>query len=85
MTDIESLRAMLAKATKGPWAVSREDEAAVITGAGKFYWRPWGHLPQESVKGIRPVEEAALIVAAVNALPGLLNELAELRERRRKP
>lgn len=66
----DELRALMAKATPGPWA---QNESGIdAEGVGQIvvcnYWA-------DIIHGRK---NAALIVAAVNALPGLLDELARL-------
>jgi hypothetical protein len=82
-SDTTHLREKLAAATKGPWSIGESSffnspDWAPINGEG------WTSLA-EVVVGMEgePHEEglanAALIVAAVNALPGLLDEVEGLR------
>ena len=78
--DVEGLRTLLEKAAKGPWRVGPVDDT-VVTGPD--------HLEIAAIDGdyndpdLWPVMEAnaALIVAARNALPALLDENAALRAR----
>ncbi len=72
--DINQLRDLLAQATPGPWAVHygyklphiKADDGRYILEAGTVY-------------GPRTKADAALIVAAMNALPSLLDEVERLR------
>jgi len=66
MTDTQKLRELLAKATPGPWALNDDDTISLASGE-KTAWRQ-AHRAN-----------CALIVAAVNALPELLNEVERLR------
>jgi len=74
--DIAALRALMAKATPGPWATESEEALKVKDSNGdSIAMMYWTHL-----RGRRISEEvsanASLIAAAVNALPALLS-LAE--------
>jgi hypothetical protein len=63
MTDLQELRALLAEATPGSWLARRW----VVTMAD-----------EETEIGVFPnPDDAALIVAAVNALPALLDRLEQ--------
>lgn len=66
MTDTTELRRLLAEATPGPWSVEEYPDMP-----GSFYVKA-------GVFGLH--ENAALIVAARNALPALLDENDRLRE-----
>ena len=78
MTD---LRALLAAATPGPWAVDHGDNdppdqwefAPLVAGTPFCDWT------RETEMGLSE-SDAALIVAAVNALPALLDVAAAARE-----
>jgi len=85
---IAELRELLAKATPGPWEVWdkrgrplrlhwREDPADPSTWTGKSGPGDWG------IKPFMPktLDDAHLIVAAVNALPELLDAASLLRPR----
>jgi len=89
-TDIPALRELLAKATPGPWRSTWDDPVPegrcesiedwnVIEGPDKSLVVGMvvydGHWPACTK------ENAALIVAAVNQLPSLLDELEGLREK----
>jgi hypothetical protein len=75
--DIVGLEALLAKATKGPWL-----HVPITSG-------PFSDVCADAIhphRGAEPVaddirkaEDAALIIAAVNALPHLLAEITRLR------
>lgn len=65
--SVERLRELLAKATPGPW---RSHKATVLMGAPTAGGFDISNCP-------RPYENAALIAAAINALPALLHQLAE--------
>lgn len=65
--DLDALDALLAAATPGPWGLGGEDECRIYS--------------ESEWVGIATVSpEAKLIVAAVNALPGLIVEVRALRE-----
>lgn len=87
---IEELRGLLAKATPGPWKNHLVDDTTIVASNGFEIGTTW---PGGSVYNgfVDPAEQheinAALIVAAINALPALLDrlekaegELAEARE-----
>jgi len=66
--DLEELERVLAAGTPGPWQAY---EHIVYTGrSGGFSLRDCP----------KPYDDAALIVAAVNALPSLIEEVKRLRE-----
>ncbi len=73
----DELRALLAAATPGPWGVFQESvhDPVVINTPERivceFHW--YDHKPTDREP------DAHLIVAAVNALPGLLDEIERLR------
>ena len=70
-SEIEKLRALLEAATKGPWEVD-----------GDANGDTWGRSGSIFVGHNESKDDAALIVAAVNALPALLDvceAAAELR------
>jgi hypothetical protein len=71
MTDTARLRELLAKATPGPWVDTGDENDTVAAADG---------LPVCYYVG---VQNAALIVEAVNALPGLLDDLGAAREQAR--
>lgn len=75
MTDAE-LRALVAKATPGPWTCfykSKYDEWHVgVPMAGSSM--KWG-IFDDGIRTDNPEADARLIVAAVNALPALLDRL----------
>jgi len=95
MTELEQLRKLLAEATPGPWKIergkrciqgpdTREGDSLVLTsmmgGATK-----WSHSPYSEycVPGMKEGDaNAALIVAAVNALPGLIARVEEMERLR---
>jgi hypothetical protein len=80
---IDQLRGLLARATPGPWESRIEpqrypecddaDFPATINGAGQHI----GFLPERYAADLEQVNgiDAELIVAAVNALPGLLDTI----------
>jgi len=72
MTDTARLRELLAKATQGPWVDTGDENDTVAAADG---------LPVCYYVG---VQNAALIVEAINALPGLLDEVDRLRASTRK-
>jgi hypothetical protein len=82
MTDIEKLRELLAKATPGPWYYyegeiedGKQIEGADLRGNGASVWR----IDMGDYDALDNAN-AALIVAVVNALPELLDEVERLRE-----
>lgn len=75
--DIERLRALLAKATAGEWKAGEDDNG-----------EPWILVDHPSVPDAVSIlfdsdwgtaDDAALVAAAINALPALLYELAASR------
>jgi len=70
--DIDALRALLAKATQGPWTHAQSVSADAITALE-------GDYEIEVVSDVHRDDNAALIVAAVNALPSLCDEVERLR------
>ena len=83
--DPEQLRAMLAKATRLPWQVSgvRRKPATLVTALNEFHAiGPDGDevaLVWFDLKTGLSFADAKLIVAAVNALPALLDEHEKMR------
>lgn len=77
-TDTDALRALIAGATPGPWAVATGTDGtrpfAINAERGGIV--NWGGIARRNSEG---PANAALIAAAVNALPGLLDELDALR------
>jgi hypothetical protein len=76
--DITALRALLAAATPGKWHAQRHDGCTAIYNG----YTPIiaDHIASLNYKrNPRDEENAALICAAVNALPELLDEVARLR------
>jgi len=73
--DLDALEALLAKATPGTWALEeRRDYTDIVDGTGtSLLPTGWGGEP------LIDRDDAALIVAAVNALPALIRELREAR------
>jgi hypothetical protein len=97
IVDIDALRALLEKATKGPWGavqVNTRDHGAYDPIFVDGLWHIFdvahpGRVPIAIIDHANdhhpPTREkaaydAALIAAAVNALPALLSELEGLRE-----
>jgi len=80
--DTEKLRELIAKATPGPWqAMNAYQWDSII---GDIDGPDDGEMHYESVTDItshhdRSRANAALIAAAISALPALLDELARLR------
>jgi chromosome segregation ATPase len=70
--DAKALRGLLATATPGPWAVAGSDKSVLTRQHDDELGASW------FVVGSRP--DATLIVAAVNALPALLDEREGMRE-----
>lgn len=66
--DITALRRLIAAASPGPWE----------TGDDGLVWTT-EPIPGDPVSGSTEVEDARLIAAARNALPGLLDEVERLR------
>ena len=92
MTDTNELRKLLAAATPLPWAVSYGDESWVVVGtkpdgAPDLWARrtvfddgsAWGEYGPSCTGATRD-----LIVAAVNAMPALLDELDRLRAKHKE-
>jgi hypothetical protein len=79
-TDIPALRALLEKATKGPWG--KRNKVGYVLGADCVVAQCGDFADKELVRfnAARWNADADLIVAAVNALPALLDELEGLRE-----
>lgn len=79
MTDIiQELRSLIAKATPGPWAAGvRSNQRAIAGGAGEWVaLLPNGHREGFGLTSDAEVlANAALIVAAINHLPALLDRL----------
>lgn len=74
-TDLEALSGLLEKATQGPWTV---------WSSGKHFLRDattngWGILTALHRSEVEADANAALIVAAINALPNLIAELKATR------
>lgn len=70
--NIPALRALVAKATPGPW--EQDDESTICSNDGMIA------VPCEFFGVEQQDENIALIVAAVNALPALLDELDAARK-----
>ena len=68
MTLIGELRELLAKATPGPWKVYRDRCPGIGVASTKY-----------NIGGFESDADNALAVAAVNALPTLINEIERLR------
>lgn len=68
-TDTDELRRLLEAATPGPWDLAGTDGMGFAVHRGEH----------ETVALYCDRDDAALIAAAVNALPGLLDENAALR------
>jgi hypothetical protein len=80
-TDIEGLKALLEKATPGPWKVA--DKVATVGGDRYLvitHPAGWVSLIMEGDDG-RDEADAVLIVAAVNALPDLLATITALEDK----
>lgn len=76
----------MSKHTKGPWMLSPNNDEAVVTAVGSFYWLSWSHLPhQHEQYGIDPKADARLIAAAPELLSALIRLEAELTEDRYGP
>ena len=84
--DTKALRELLAKATPGPWRVNpvkgyTDDQ--IVTDHPDFQQSPHGNYVGETGlasghKAHRYMADSALIVAAINALPALLDRSDEL-------
>lgn len=74
MTDaeIKNLRDLMRAATPGPWVLEGKELSKLVSNGEVWVEAVVAHNYQES-------NDAALIVAAVNALPGLLDEVERLR------
>lgn len=78
------LRALLAKATPTPWLQGAYDMSAILwsyeTHRNGYAKQIATTGPKEDWRGAsQQADDAALIVAAVNALPTLLNALSGIR------
>lgn len=79
-SKIDELRGMVAKATKPPWQIAIVTPTA--TDGVSFPFALWAHGPRTANWNRATVlhaDDAALIVAAVNALPGLLDALEDAK------
>jgi hypothetical protein len=74
MSEIEKLRALMAKATPGPWTTGQGDPEHVLSTVN------WHCVAQANDALPNMKDNAALIAAAISALPALLDDLARLRE-----
>jgi hypothetical protein len=72
--NVARLAELLAKATPGPWSVHPRAETAVLASDGYSATNTESNLFDSHARNIA---NAALIVAAVNALPALLLQVAE--------
>lgn len=74
MTDaeIKNLRYLMRAATPGPWVLEDKERSNLVSN---------GEVWVEAVvaRNYQEINDAALIVAAVNALPGLLDEIERLK------
>ena len=73
MTELEELRKLLAEATENhplPWSVTES------TGMDEA-WCDWHEVGPLSLPGEKPGPAEALMLAAVNALPGLIARVEE--------
>jgi hypothetical protein len=68
--DLEGLKALLEKATEGPWSLDGSSGRDVVWGQHTIV--AFGH-------GKNDIANTALIVAAVNAIPHLLADLDSAR------
>lgn len=77
MTDIAELRRLLGEATPGPWAISEIGSGFEIESSdGLFVAQAFQTKPiRSAIDHQERRANAALIVAAVNALPALLERL----------
>jgi len=88
MTNYDELRRLEGAATKAPWTIEEDDTSRKwvnIRSSAGFVLRPdgyqtsrYGELETEYGARVKP-EDAALIAAARNALPALLDENERLR------
>jgi hypothetical protein len=69
----EGLRALLATVTPGPWKAFNDHGGALLR------WRIGGHSGIPSFGLVETEDQAALIVAAINALPSLLDTADRVR------
>lgn len=89
MTDTDKLRELLAKATPGPWQADDGDGGmwGVFADSADGDCDAISYMLEPTAPGYRSLRpehdeaNAALIVAAVNALPALLSTLAADKER----
>lgn len=92
MTDPDNLRELIARATPGSWYtldppwLPRDSETSILAGSPDPHVATfvadmdmWALDDDDDRKSKSPDADAALIVAAVNALPGLLDALASLQ------
>jgi hypothetical protein len=83
--DLDELRRLREQATPGPWRQGNVDTHQVFAAFDDGLAGPGGERVVASVNDRSDkwdwLADARLIVAAVNALPGLLTELAHLRSR----
>lgn len=106
MTDpttpsVSQLRALLEKATPGPWQAMRDSHRTIVPSSHSHLLLGGSILPDEDARRFawpiarmcdpnglprwtaeQTTDNAALIAAAVNALPTLLDELESLRQER---
>ena len=77
----KELLALVGKATPGPWSVYTPEHSPSLPGidAGDETIVVWGDAAGDD-GGVRGPANAALIVAAVNALPALCAEVEALRK-----
>lgn len=79
--DIKGMRALLERAAKGPWTTNfRFGRKTTINGRQRFIIADTGTAPHGEANVRREEANAELIVAAVNALPALLDSLTQERE-----
>jgi len=78
MTTTDDLRALLAKATPGPWEWRREKLISVGDSTTVINYADYEGMWFASYEG-RDDANKEILAAAVNALPGLLDELDALR------
>lgn len=91
--DLDALAALLERATPGPWDLGEFDEqggydcmtSGISCGPASIDGKTYGERymePLPPAAQMRMIADAALIVAAVNALPALIARVRELEQER---
>lgn len=80
-TDLDTLERLLEAATKGPWEVRwRNGRETTVSGRQHYPICDTGTAPLAGANLVREAANAALIVAAINALPDLIRTARVDRE-----